>query len=285
MARTIDSVLTEIKAKVGIDTEQVGPNYLDAQFLLAFLLDKPRSFLIIWPEYILSQSLVDNFYLLWQRREQGEPLAYLIGNAPFLDLSLAVNKDTLVPRPETEELVLWILEHYPSTSFKQVLDLGTGSGAIILTLAKARPHWDCHASDKMMGALMMAKNNAQRLGLNHIHWYESDWFSHLPQGLSFDLIIANPPYLSPNDPHLSEDGLRFEPYTALVSEESGLADLKHIIGEAPSWLNAQGWLILEHGYEQGQAVRSLFQERAYQHIDTKRDLQGKERFTLGQREA
>lgn len=251
---------------------------LEAEILLAGVLKINRPLLYAYPEKELTPVEIQQFDILQQRRLQGEPVAYLIGLREFWSLSLEVNPATLVPRPETENLVEWVLQKISHTEVCQVVDLGTGCGAIALALAKERPHWQVWAVDKSEAALEVAKRNAQRLGLPQIHFLKSDWCVALPKR-HFKVMISNPPYLAERDPHLKD--LRFEPQSALISGIDGLADLKQIIQQAPDYLLAGGWLVLEHGYAQGKEVVSLLQRAGFSDCACHLDLGGLPRVSVG----
>ena len=254
---------------------------LDAELLLAAALGKPRSYLHTWPEKIVSSEDALTFASYLQRRRGGEPVAYILGQQGFWKLDLEVAPHTLIPRPDTELLVEAALELLPATP-TQVLDLGTGSGAIALALASERPAWKVTAVDRVLEAVALAERNRQRLHLNNVTVLNSHWFSAL-QGHRYDLIISNPPYIADNDPHLVAGDVRFEPASALVAGRDGLDDLRHIIHEAPKHLNAGGWLLLEHGYDQAAAVRDLLLSEGFDEVHSRIDLGGHERITLGRR--
>jgi release factor glutamine methyltransferase len=254
---------------------------LDAELLLAAALGKPRSYLHTWPEKIVSSEDALTFASYLQRRRGGEPVAYILGQQGFWKLDLEVAPHTLIPRPDTELLVEAALELLPATP-TQVLDLGTGSGAIALALASERPAWKVTAVDRVLEAVALAERNRQRLHLNNVTVLNSHWFSAL-QGHTYDLIISNPPYIADNDPHLVAGDVRFEPASALVAGRDGLDDLRHIIQQAPQHLNAGGWLLLEHGYDQAAAVRDLLLGAGFDEVHSRIDLGGHERITLGRR--
>ncbi|WP_095099907.1 peptide chain release factor N(5)-glutamine methyltransferase [Pseudomonas sp. Irchel 3A5] len=253
---------------------------LDAELLLAAALGKPRSFLHTWPERIVSSEAALTFASHLQRRRTGEPVAYILGQQGFWKLDLDVAPHTLIPRPETEMLVEAALELVPAFAPTRVLDLGTGTGAIALALASERPVWQVTAVDRVLEAVALAERNRQRLHLDNAKVLSSHWFSAL-EGQRFDLIISNPPYIAAEDPHLAAGDVRFEPSSALVAGSDGLDDLRMIIEQAPNYLNDDGWLLLEHGYDQGAAVRDLLSRHGFEKIQTRRDLGDHERITFG----
>ncbi|MBD8492384.1 peptide chain release factor N(5)-glutamine methyltransferase [Pseudomonas syringae] len=253
---------------------------LDAELLLAAALGKPRSFLHTWPERIVSSEAAAAFAGYLARRRTGEPVAYILGLQGFWKLDLEVAPHTLIPRPETEMLVEAALEQVPGFAAARVLDLGTGTGAIALALAHDRQAWQVTAVDRVPEAVALAERNRQRLRLDNARVLQSHWFDAL-QGERFDLILSNPPYIADTDPHLSQGDVRFEPSSALVAGRDGLDDLRLIIEQAPDYLNGGGWLMLEHGYDQGAAVRELLLGHGYQRIQTRRDLGDHERITFG----
>lgn len=252
---------------------------LDAELLLAAALGKSRSFLHTWPERIVPSEAALKFAEYLQRRRGGEPVAYILGQQGFWKLDLEVAPHTLIPRPDTELLVEAALELLPATPAK-ILDLGTGSGAIALALASERPAWSVTAVDRVLEAVALAERNRQRLHLNNATVLSSHWFSAL-EGQRFQLIISNPPYIASADPHLVEGDVRFEPASALVAGIDGLDDLRLIVDQAPDYLEAGGWLMLEHGYDQAEAVRDLLQTRGFEEVHSRTDLGGHQRISLG----
>ncbi|KPW56859.1 Release factor glutamine methyltransferase [Pseudomonas syringae pv. broussonetiae] len=253
---------------------------LDIELLLAAALGKPRSFLHTWPERIVSTEAALAFAGYLQRRRTGEPVAYILGQQGFWKLDLEVAPHTLIPRPETEMLVEAALELVPAFAPAKVLDLGTGTGAIALALANERQQWKVTAVDRVPEAVALAERNRQRLQLDNAQVLNSHWFSAL-EGQQFDLIISNPPYIADADPYLSAGDVRFEPSSALTAGSDGLDDLRTIIADAPVHLSADGWLLLEHGYDQGPAVRELLIRHGFERIQTRRDLGEHERITFG----
>lgn len=252
---------------------------LDAEILLAHALHKSRTFLYTWPQHAVDESSQQQFEQLLSRRLAGQPVAYIIGRREFWSLELQVTADTLIPRPETELLVEQALTLLPATTI-DIVDLGTGSGAIALALASERPLWHITATDKSTAALTVARNNAQKLRLTNIEFVIGEWFEPLA-GQHFHAIISNPPYIAEHDVHLSEGDVRFEPASALISGNEGLADIQLIAQHAGRYLLAGGFLMLEHGYNQQQQVYDIFQYNGLVNITQLPDLSGNPRLTLG----
>ena len=270
----IDQLLAHA-AQIDSDTAQ-----LDAELLLAFVLDKPRSYLYTWPDKIVSDAQSADFMTLLERRKQGEPVAYLLGRQGFWTLDLQVAEHTLIPRADTELLVEAALQLADADSSLNVLDLGTGTGALALALASERPQWSVTGVDRIESAVALAQSNQRQLQLANVQFLHSHWFSAL-SAQRYDLILSNPPYIADNDPHLQQGDVRFEPLSALVSGADGLDDLRLIIAQASSYLNAEGWLLLEHGFEQAGAVRDLLLQAGFVDVSSQRDLSGHERISLG----
>jgi release factor glutamine methyltransferase len=272
-ASSIQQLLASV-ALPGSDTAQ-----LDAELLLAAALGKPRSYLRTWPERELSGEQLQRFQAAIDRRQQGEPVAYILGQQGFWSLDLEVAPHTLIPRPDTELLVETALELLPHNPIA-ALDLGTGTGAIALALATERPGWTVTGVDRVPEAVSLAERNRSRLKLTNARFSESHWFRAVA-GQRFTLIVSNPPYIRADDHHLGEGDVRFEPASALVAGEDGLDDIRLIIQHAPAHLEAGGWLLLEHGFDQAAAVRELLADQGFTEIESRRDLGGHERISLG----
>lgn len=253
---------------------------LDAELLLAAALGKPRSFLHTWPERVVSSEVAERYASFLERRRTGEPVAYILGHQGFWSLDLEVAPDTLIPRPDTELLVETALALLPASP-AEVLDLGTGTGAIALALACERPAWKVTGVDRISTAVELAERNRARLRLANARFVESHWFSALGKQ-RFALIVSNPPYIPAQDPHLAQGDVRFEPSSALVAGADGLDDIRKIIQDAPDHLLPGGWLLLEHGFDQAPAVRDLLDQQGFQQVESRRDLGGHERISLGQ---
>jgi release factor glutamine methyltransferase len=252
---------------------------LDAELLLAHVLGKSRSWLLAWPEQELASKHSKTFDALCVRRAQGEPVAYLLGKRAFWTFQVDVNADVLIPRPESELLVEQALQLGEELSGK-VADLGTGSGAIAWALASERPDWEVYATELSPGAQVVAAANFRKSNLSNVHLLSGSWCRPLP-GRDYALLVSNPPYIDAADPHLGEGDLRFEPRSALVAGEAGLADLRAIAHQAREYLVTGGWLLLEHGWEQGAAVRGLLAGLGYTGIATHHDHGNRERVTVG----
>lgn len=253
----------------------------EAELLLGHALGRDRAWLFAHARDQVDEAAATRFLAFCQRRARGEPVAYLLGRRGFWTLDLAVTPDTLVPRPETELLVEAALARLPTGKALRVADLGTGSGAVALAIASERPQAVVLATDASAAALAVARGNAARNGIANLRFAEGDWLQPLA-GLRFDLIASNPPYVAEGDPHLGEGDLPFEPPMALVSGADGLCALRAIIAGAPAVLVPGGWLLVEHGHEQGGAVRALFLAAGFESVETLRDLEQRERVTLGQ---
>lgn len=251
----------------------------DAEILLGFVTGRARTFILAFGETILTDTEQAQLNTLLARRAQGEPVAHLVGVREFWSLPLFVSPATLIPRPDTECLVEQALSRLPDTPCR-ILDLGTGTGAIALAMASERPDCDVIAVDMMPDAVALARRNAEHLTIRNLTVLQSHWFSAL-DGEPFAMIVSNPPYIDEQDPHLSQGDVRFEPRTALVAGDQGMADLAWIIHHARPFLLPGGTLLLEHGWQQGAAVRACFAAKRYEQIETCRDYGGNERITLG----
>lgn len=268
------------RLELALDLEP-GVAGLEAQVLFGHVLSRPRAYLLAHAEIVLSDSHQTQFEALLTRREQGEPIAYILGEREFFGLTFRVTPDVLIPRPDTECLVTLALALMPEEATCEVLDLGTGSGAIAIAIATQRPKARVTAIDQSVEALLVAKDNALRLRATNLEFLQGDWFAPLATGARFDLIVGNPPYIAEHDPHLSQGDLRFEPKAALASGREGLDAIRAIASKAAHHLSATGCLLLEHGFEQGEICRKIFAEHGFQQISTHRDLAGLERVTTG----
>jgi len=270
MTNTLYSILQIAKRQ--LEAVSDSPR-LDAEYLLLHLLDKPHSYLYSHPEEILSPHLREEYGRLIERRLQREPVAYIIGKKAFWSLELVVNPATLIPRPETELLVELALQKGSSKETLKVIDLGTGSGAIALALAKERPNWMITATDYSLGALQTAQENAKRNKISNVTFIESCWWNGIEEQ-KFDLIISNPPYIASDDPHLNQADLRYEPLSALASGPDGLDAVQGIIDNCIKFLHQGTWLVLEHGYHQAQPINVLLKKKGFQFIEHHKDLAG-----------
>ncbi len=268
---------TALEAALGIDSSSAR---IEVQCLLQAVLQANRAYLLTHPERLLSDEQRARFTALFERRLSGEPIAYLLGEREFYGLTFKVSPATLIPRPETELLVERALQRIPQQGTCRVLDLGTGSGAIALCIAHARPNAEVVAVDASAAALKVAQFNAQRLNLGNVRLLHSDWFGAL-QDERFDIIVSNPPYIAADDAHLTQGDVRFEPPSALVSGADGLDDIRRICAQAKAHLNVNGWLLFEHGYGQAAQVRALLQQSGFTGIFSARDLSGIERVSGG----
>jgi release factor glutamine methyltransferase len=255
--------------------------HLEAEILLCWMLRVERSYLRIWPERQLLPVQWNCLEQLLQRRARGEPFAYIRGWQEFWSLNLRVTEATLIPRPETEQLVELSLKRMDPEQILKVADLGTGSGAIALAIASERPQAQVVATDISAAALEIARENKSRLGLDKVTFRLGDWFAPLIDE-RFDLIVSNPPYIAEGDLHLIQDGLCFEPNSALIAGDNGLASIRHIATVAREYLVDGGWLLLEHGYDQGQPLLALLTKLGYQQVADFCDLAGLPRVAVGQ---
>jgi release factor glutamine methyltransferase len=254
---------------------------LDAEVLLCKVLSKGRSYLRAWPDATLSAGQRQAYQVLVDDRQQGKPLAYIIGTREFWSRDFQVSPDVLIPRPDTELLIELSLALIPADQPYKIIDLGTGSGIIAITLAAERPHAQVSATDISSNALHIAKMNAAKHKVEHIQFHKSNWFDSIPDG-KFNLIISNPPYVTEDDEHLQQGDLRFEPKTALISAQHGLSDIQAIAETARNRLKNGGFLLVEHGYNQKEKVQTLIRSLGYSHVKTENDLTGQPRATYGQ---
>ncbi|WP_386067127.1 peptide chain release factor N(5)-glutamine methyltransferase [Tahibacter sp. UC22_41] len=254
---------------------------IDAEVLLLHVLGKPRAWLYAHADDVLPAAQQAAFDALVQRRAAGEPVAYLTGSREFWSLHLDVSPATLIPRADTERLVEIALDRLPRGQALQVADLGTGSGAIALAIARERPQAQVVATDASAAALAVAGGNAAKNKICNVEFVQGSWFDAMP-GRRFDLIASNPPYIAAGDAHLSQGDLRFEPPGALASGVDGLDDIRLIVAAAGAHLRDGGWLLLEHGYDQGPAVRALLQAAGFNEVATWQDLAGHDRVSGGQ---
>jgi release factor glutamine methyltransferase len=253
---------------------------LESQLLLQYLLNVNRAWLISHQNDALQANIHAAYRALINRRVNGEPIAYILGYREFYGLRLKVTPDTLIPRPDTETLVDAALAKIPLQKNLNICDLGTGSGAIALAIAKHHPQAHITALDASQAALDIAIENAQNLNIPNVTFILSDWFSAI-QNKKFDIMVSNPPYIEAADAHLKQGDLRFEPLSALASGQDGLDAIRSIIAQAPQHLNPHGYLLLEHGYNQAKAVADLLKQAGFGKIETIKDLGGNERVTLG----
>jgi release factor glutamine methyltransferase len=253
---------------------------IEVQMLLQHVLSVPRAWLLAHPEQLLDEAQTLAYAALLSRRLQGEPIAHVLGEREFFGLSFKVTPATLIPRPETELLVELALQRIPQHGSFRVLDLGTGTGAIALSIAHNRPEAEVTAADASGAALEVARENAQNLDLNNVHFVQSDWFATL-DSQHYDLIVSNPPYVAAGDVHLTQGDVRFEPISALASGADGLDDIRRIVAQAGSHLESGAWLLLEHGYDQAAAVRALLQGNSFSAVFSAKDIAGLERVSGG----
>lgn len=273
---TIADVLKNAAMSIDSDSPR-----LDAELLLAEVVGCDRSYFFTWPEKELSSEQLSQFSALLERRGNGEPVAYILGRQGFWDLQLSVNSSTLIPRPDTEVLVETVLSLLPSHAVN-ILDVGTGTGAIALALKKERQ--DCHvyAADFQSQAVQLALNNARANNLD-VAIFCGDWLSAIKPG-SIDFLVSNPPYIDASDEHLLRGDVRFEPTTALIAADFGLADIKTIARQSSNALVSGGYLLVEHGYDQQQAVTDIFLAQGFINVRSIKDYGGNWRVTLGQKE-
>ena len=250
---------------------------LDAQVLLAYVLDKETIYLMTWPERDISIDQQSQFEDLIAKRSSGVPVAHLVGIREFWSLPIKVNDSTLIPRPDTEMLVESALDICKENA--HILDLGTGSGAIILALASEVPNATCVGVDLSQDAVELAIDNAKQLAISNVQFKQSNWFENVTG--TFGVIVSNPPYIDRNDEHLKQGDVRFEPLSALVADNKGLADIEIIAKQAKTYLDVGGYLLIEHGFDQGESVRSILQSNGYSGVKTVKDYGDNDRICIG----
>ena len=253
---------------------------LDIELLLCSVINKDRSFIRAWPERQLQEKELNSFQPLLELRLQGKPIAHILGQRGFWSLNLKVTPDTLIPRPDTERLVELALELIPEKFQWKILDLGTGTGAIALSLAKEHPKCFITATDQSIDALAVAEQNALDNQIQNIEFIQSNWFEKL-ENQQFDIIVTNPPYIKENDPHLKQGDVRFEPLTALTSGEDGLNDIRTIIKESKKHLTENGVLLIEHGYDQADDVCDLLMQAGFTNVKNFKDYNDNPRVSIG----
>lgn len=254
-------------------------NSVDSEVLLCHVLDCQTSYLYTWPDKVLSKTQQTEFTKLIEQRKQGHPVAHLTGQRGFWSLDLTVTADTLIPRPDTELLVTLALEKLKPDML--VADLGTGSGAIALSLAYEKPTATVLASDFSVPALKVAKQNADQHTISNVAFWQGSWLAAIADNM-LDMVISNPPYIEQDDSHLTQGDVRFEPMSALVSGEDGLDDIRLIVNQAQRCLKSSGWLLLEHGYHQAEQVQQLLSDAGFTDITSRQDFGGNDRVVMGQ---
>lgn len=256
---------------------------LDAEILLLHVIEKPKAYLFTWPDAVLTPEQLEHFTSLVEKRLLGHPIAHLIGKRDFWTLTLEVNNSTLIPRPDTELLIERVLSSISDSDLPTNgtgLDLGTGTGAIALSLASELPEMQWLGSDFSQDAVNLATRNKSLNNINNCTFIQSDWYSALGDQ-RFDIIVSNPPYIDPQDPHLNQGDVRFEPKSALIADNYGKSDITHIVERAPHFLNSPGLIAIEHGYDQGEFVRQCLAHRGFKNINTFIDLGQNDRITIG----
>lgn len=273
--QTLGAALQNITERLNKSSETP---HLDAELLLSKAILQTREYILIHPEKELTLAQITELEKFTQRRVAGEPIAYILGHKEFWSLDLEVNKDVLIPRPETEHLIEWALEHLPKKESLFVADLGVGSGAIAIALAKEFPQWHIHGTENNQRALAMAKRNTEHHHITNLDFFLGHWCQPLPRK-DYAAILSNPPYIADHDPHLLN--LKFEPQSALNGGKEGLAAFQEIIPEAKNYLRPNGYLILEHGYDQRDKVIHLMSQSGFKNIQDHKDLAGQPRFVTG----
>lgn len=275
--RSIESELMEAAEALASVSDSA---LLDAEILLCQALNQPRSHLRAWPDKLLQTEQLTAFRALLEQRQQGTPIAYITGQREFWSREFQVSPDVLIPRPDTELLIELSLDLIPADEPVKIIDLGTGSGIIAITLAAERPQAQLSATDFSLAALRIARLNADKHRTGNIEFYHSNWFADIP-ATQFKLVVSNPPYIAEDDSHLQQGDVRFEPQTALSAPEQGLADIRIIAEAARSYLEPGGHLLIEHGYNQQQQAQALFKDLHYDKVQTYKDLSGQPRVTYG----
>ncbi len=270
---SISDTIAAAAARISSDSAR-----LDAELLLARVLDVERSYFFTWPDRQLSPEHIEAFDTLLARRINGEPVAHILGQRGFWTLQLAVDPSTLIPRPDTETLVATALDRLPNEPL-DVIDVGTGTGAIGLALKSERPDWRVYVADVSLSACQLAQRNAADNQMD-VALFCGDWLEAVADA-SMDVVVSNPPYIDAEDPHLDEGDVRFEPRSALVAKARGQADLRRIAEQSRRVLRSGGWLLMEHGYDQHRSVQSMLIRLGYHRVESVRDLGGHWRMTLG----
>ncbi|MCF7986043.1 MAG: peptide chain release factor N(5)-glutamine methyltransferase [Methylovulum sp.] len=273
------SIRTTLNAAVASLNLSSSSPLLDAEILLCQVLNRPRSYLRAWPDTKLNAVQLGAFSDLLKQRQHGHPIAYLTGIKEFWSREFIVTPDVLIPRPDTECLIEVCLALVQTQPRLRLIDLGTGSGIIAITLAAERPDASVFAADISASALVIAQLNAQRHHVN-IQFFQSDWFTAIPVQ-AFDLVVSNPPYIASDDDHLQQGDLRFEPQQALIAADQGLHDINLLADKARHFLTPNGHLVIEHGYNQAESVQAIFTQHHYHAIQTINDLSGQPRVTFG----
>lgn len=254
---------------------------LEASVLLSHILAKPKSYLLTWPDKQLTTGQIAMYATIVQRRTQGEPISYITGQKEFFSLLFKVTPEVLIPRPETELLVEYILNYFDQDKKIKILDLGTGSGVIAVSIAKTRLEWNITAIDKSSTALKVAQENAKSQKVDNIEFILTDWFDDINLNTKYDCIVANPPYIAANDKHLDDIDITYEPRSALVADNNGLADIEKILTQAKDYLNPQGVLLIEHGYQQVEDIKAMYNKlNTYTSFESVQDYSGLDRFVV-----
>ena len=273
MNATVASLLQTARTEI--------PDWWESELLLAAILDTDRTALYCHPERVVNAAAADKFTTQLQQRREGWPIAYLLGQREFWSLPFKVNRNTLIPRPETELLVEVAIAHIPEQQAATIIDIGTGCGAVALAIASERAYATVIATDSDSNALDVARINRTQLGLRNVTFAEGNIFTPVAN-IQADIIVSNPPYLCDSDHHLKQGDLRFEPRHALSAGNDPMAMLKNIISQAPPHLKNNGWLAVEHGWEQGAMAREIYTANGYSNIETRKDLAGHDRLSIGQ---